>query len=165
MGEFFELAFFSPRDSFVSSVSDNIQTALSLHVGQNTVITNSFKLLERRNVWFDIIEGDEFVEHLIAVENLHITNSRLDEILDQICTLVDRCFYVAPEMRFATGIYELTGYYLRDACNLDDIQKRLFPSAPFIFSRSKLDCGFSTVKYSSKLYYTLQQGENIQSIF
>lgn len=165
MGEFFELAFFSPRDSFVSSVSSNFQTELSLQVGQNTNMGDSFKLFEGRNVWFDAIEGEEFVEYLVAVEDLRITNSNLDKILDQICVLVDRCFCVAPEIQFATGIYELTGYYLQDTRKLNDVQKSLFPNVPLLFFRSKPDCAPSAVKYSNRLYYVLQQGKNIQSIF
>ncbi len=164
MGEFFELAFFSPKDSFLDNASNAIQTALSLHIGHNTAITNSFALFEGKNIWFDVIEGEAFVEYLVAVENLVMVHSNLNEVLNQICEVVDQCFSVAPEIPFATGIYELTGYYLQDASTFDDIKESVFPKAPLLFFREKPDCVSPVVKYSNELYYTLQQNENVQCI-
>jgi hypothetical protein len=168
MPEYFELTFFCNNNS-KKEVSINTVMRLFNITEQNTVGTiKQYPLLYGKEFIFDIFESLDFYEIRISVPDLIFTKKNLSVKVEQLCSMVDSVMKNVAEVVFATGIFELTSYYLitihKVQC-LADITEGVLARFPFVFFRDGYECSFlSTQRYGS-ISYSVRSGANVQDVF
>ncbi len=118
MGEYFEITFFEGNHNAISATSEKIKSILGIADGRNIIKLSKLPLLENKNVYFQSITYSEFTMHMLSIENFVLTRESFEAQLDLLMQTVSICFSSASDLAFATGIYELTDYYLGESENM-----------------------------------------------
>ena len=126
MGEYFEITFFEGNHNAISAASEKIKSILGIADGRNIIKLSKLPLLENKNVYFQSITYSEFTMHMLSIENFVLTRESFEAQLDLRMQTVSICFSSASDLAFATGIYELTDYYLGESENIQMALKRAF---------------------------------------
>ena len=126
MGEYFEITFFEENHDSVSTTAEKIKSILGIEDGRNIVAFSKLPLLENKNVYFQSITSSEFTMHQLSIEDFVLTRESFETQLDLLMQTVSICFSSALDLSFATGIYELTDYYLGESENMQKALKRAF---------------------------------------
>jgi len=137
MSEYFELTFFLDKKISIRKKSkEKILELLMIKEGSNLNKQHKYMLLSHREVLFDVFEEDDFVEYRICLSDFIFTKKNYDEKLTQLLQIVEMCFNHVDSMLFATGIYELTYYYIEGISFVKDFSKDVFMKFPFLFFRN-----------------------------
>lgn len=167
MGETFEITFFLKRDCSENDIK-KFTTIFQVHFGYNIAAENHFKFLNEKNLYFQVFYEENYTEIQLSVENLTFTAENFNEKLHHLLELVHTCFSYVSSIQIATGIYELTYYYLENCIAISDILSIALSRFPFVFLQKDVDTSnfnqFLGKKYGS-IQYIFQQGTKIQNIF
>ena len=166
MPEFFELTFFLEKKSPAKETDvDQLLSLFALNSGKNIIKQHGFSVLENREIWFDAVEESDYWECKISISDFIITKNNLDGILHQLLEMVDAAFERIESISFATGIYELTYYYLRNIRRLTDINDDIIKEFPFVFMKNQEKFNLRNVRKNNTIFYAVTTGEKIQNIF
>lgn len=167
MPEYFELTFFLDKSSVDNKiVKQQMLGLLSLHDGKQEITEHQFSLFSYKEVLFDVFEYDEvdFLEYRICLADFYITKRSLDAKVNQLLQIVDLCFKQIDAIRFATGIYELTYYYIEGIKRLKDFDIGVLSKFPLLFLRAESKCDFTpTYLYGSTACIYNNHVQNIYS--
>lgn len=166
MGEYFEITFFEGNHNAISAASEKIKSILGIADGRNIIKLSKLPLLENKNVYFQSITYSEFTMHMLSIENFVLTRESFEAQLDLLMQIVSICFSSASDLAFATGIYELTDYYLGESENIQMALKRAFRYCPMLFFRES--SSYSNCTPAINRYHIaciVQSGNRIQNIF
>lgn len=165
MGEYFEITFFEGNHDSISTTSEKIKNVLGIADGRNIMKLSKLPLLKNKNVYFQSIAYSEFSMHMLSIENFVLTRESFEAQLDLLMQTVSICFSSASDLAFATGIYELTDYYLGESENMQMVLKRAFRYCPILFFRESnrySNCASAIIRYH--IACIVQSGNRIQNI-
>ena len=164
MGEFFELSFFSKEHSMLRDLKHHFICEPRLSSIVNRVCMQNISVFGDHSTIFEWYKESMYVYYMLSIEDLQFTPKNYQNVLSDILNLVNECFYLVPEIEFATGIYELTYHYIAHTHTLRDVRDKLFPHCPFVFLRaSELELFPNANKYKEIIYLT-QSGRDVQQI-
>lgn len=123
-----------------------------------------FPLLNERELSFEYYEEEDFVEYWLGIDDLVITSHNVQSVLKDILAVVNACFERFPSVRFATGIYELTAYYLGDVKSYSEFDHNILRQFPFVFLREKNQFGFLSETKFHNVWYVVNSGNEVQNI-
>lgn len=135
MGKYFEITFFEKEHPTAPSASETLKSILGVKDGKNAIALSEISLLENRSVYYQSIAYPKFTMHQLSIEDFILKKQSFGIQLDQLMQAVSLCFAASPELTFATGIYELTGYYLGDSESVEVALKKAFRRFPMLFFR------------------------------
>ena len=135
MGEYFEITFLEENRGAVPSASEKIKSVLHVKDGRNAIGLSEIPLLKNQSVYFQSIVYPKFTMHQLSIEDFVLKKQTFELQLDQLMQAISICFASSPALTFATGIYELTGYYLGDSEDAEDAVERAFRRFPMLFFR------------------------------
>lgn len=137
-----------------------------IHYGRNTGNTSSFQLLQNREVYFQVFNAPNYTELQLSVMNLIFTKKDFELQLSQILDVVSACFESVSPLLFATGIYELTDYYLEKVNCIQEFPQLLFPQMPLLFfKRGRNLYGYHATGNYRNVSYVVQDCKGVQDIF
>ena len=165
MGEYFELTFFSVKDKVIRDEEKRIRSILMLDGWVNTIKQHSFSAFENREVLFDVFDEFDFYEYRICISNFIITKASFDEKLGHLLEIVKVCFDRIDSIVFATGIYELTYYYIENVRKLSEFNTAIMEKFPFVFMKENNTFNLSNVQKQKNIFYAVHTGESVQNIF
>ncbi len=166
MGEYFEITFFSSKAMNMPSAKNKLMDVLQINCGRNIRNTSSFQLLQDREIYFQVFEEVNYTEFQLSLMNLVFTRDNFDFQLEKILEVVSICFDMVPSFLFATGIYELTDYYLEKINHIQEFSQFVFPKIPLLFfRRDENKYGYKAAKIYRNISCVVQNGKDIQDIF
>ena len=151
---------------YINAVHDLLIAFSDLPLGDYIIKLSKLPLLENKNVYFQSITYSEFTMHMLSIENFVLTRESFEAQLDLLMQTVSICFSSASDLAFATGIYELTDYYLGESENIQMALKRAFRYCPMLFFRES--SRYSNCTPAINRYHIaciVQSGNRIQNIF
>lgn len=166
MGEYFEITFFAADHHNKHLTARKITEILEVKEGRNKARASVFPLLENREVYFQVFDETNFTEYQLSIMDLKFTINTLEKQLDQMMQIVSQCFDGATELLFATGIYELTDYYIQSNSTIADIVTYACPHYPFLFFRENgNNFGYIATKCNHNVSCVVQLGNQMQNVF
>ena len=166
MPEFFELTFFVKKELSAKETDVGLlRSFFALDSGKNTIAQHPFSIFANREIWFDAVEESDYWECIISISDFIITRTNFDAILHDLLEIVDAAFERIESISFATGIYELTCYYLNNIRRLTDINDDIIKEFPFVFMKAPCRFNISDVKKYKNILYAVTTGEDVQNIF
>lgn len=166
MGEYFEITFFSAKALDIPLAQKTLMKALHIGSGRNAGGLSLFQLLENREVYFQVFDEPNYTEFQLSIMNLIFTRGNFDMQLKQILEVVSVCFDSVPSLLFATGIYELTDYYLEKVNDIQEFPELLFPKIPILFfRRDEKKYGYKATRVYRNVSCVVQNSKEIQDIF
>lgn len=166
MGEYFEITFFEASPNSAPETSTRLKSALNMKDGLNHIANSKFKILQDRCVYYQCYEEAQFDMYQFSLENLIFYKRTFDADLDNMMQVISACFDAAPNLRFATGIYELTDYYLGEAATFEAAMKKAILNFPLLFFRaSNAPPTDGASKLSHQVKCIMQSGTAIQDLF
>jgi len=150
MGEYFELTFFLDKEkSQKGQTKKQALEALNIAEGKNQVSAHAYPLFAGREVRFDVYEYDDadfdFIEYNVCLADFVFTKKNFEEKINQLLQVADACFHQIDAVLFATGVYELTSYYLfgiNKVESIEDFSNGVFKKFPLLFFRQGDEHGF-----------------------
>lgn len=154
MPELFEIAFFEANHRHQQKKS-----------GHKAISINAEGLFENSALseykWSrDMFYYSGFSVWILSIESFIFTSKNFDAQLEKLADVVNRVFSRSKEIVFATGIYELTGYYLEQIESIEHFNQDLLKHFPLLFFRAKEGCLYSpynTVNGISIIYNSSAQ--------
>ena len=166
MGEYFEITFFEASPNSAPETSTRLKNALNMRDGMNHITNSKFKILQDRCVYYQWYEETQFDMYQLSLENLIFYKRTFDADLDNLMQVISACFDAAPNLRFATGIYELTDYYLGEATTFEIAMKKAISNFPLLFFRASDEHPTDgAIKLSHQIICIMQSGAAIQNLF
>lgn len=166
MGETFELCFFVKKHADSGDIRSQIEEFLGVEEMRISLPRESrFRILRGRELLFDAYEEEDFIECFFNLDNVRFTRRNYGEMFQDILAVVDEFFARFPATSFATGIYEITTYYLQDITCYADFDAKVLSPFPFLFLREKKQFGISQLKRHGSIWYKRQKGKAVQNIF
>ncbi len=166
MGEYFELTFFLEKEGAQKEKGkEKILAFLMLNEGTNLVKQHQYQIFSHKEVLFDVFEETDFIEYRICLSDFTFTKENFNEQLTQLLQIVDICFNHIDSILFATGIYELTYYYIEGITYAKDFSKSIFSKFPLLFFRIGNEYGLNSIQRFGCISCVVNLGENVQDIF
>lgn len=166
MNESFDLSFFGYKTMDIQRTKIHMEKFFG--VNELCVVPpqkSRFRLLNEKEICFEYYEEENFVEYWLGIGDIRITPNNFQTVLNDLLMVVAECFSRFPSIQFATGIYELTAYYLGDITNYDEFNRDLLCKFPFLFLREKNQFGFSSKDKFHNVWWIVNQGVDVQNIF
>jgi hypothetical protein len=166
VGEYFEVTLFLQKD--IAEKENAREKALSLLVlneGRHCPGQHRYPLFSNREVLFDVFEETDFLEYRICLSDYVIMQASFDERLTELLQVVDLCFGRIESALFATGIYELTHYYIEEATCIKDFGQERFLKFPLLFFRVGNEYGLEPTGRYGNIAYVVNLGGDVQDIF
>jgi len=130
MPEFFELTFFEKKgETNPLLIIKNIS-----QIFDDVFDTNIYDINSEKTV-FEFFEKEKLNEYMVSIPDLVFNESNIKCILYELTRCVDKCLYTTKSLIFASGIYELTNYYMNDIKDIKDIDNELLQKFPVLFFR------------------------------
>lgn len=166
MGEYFEITFFCAKALNTHLTQKKLMETLQISCGRNIKNTSPFQLLQKREVYFQVFEEANYSEYQLSLMNLIFTKEDFDFQLEQMLEVVSVCFDNVPSLLFATGIYELTDYYLEKINHIQEFPQLVFPKIPILFfRRDENKYGYKETRIYRNVSCVVQNSNGIQDIF
>ncbi len=127
--EYFELTFFCPREMYRAVMDAIIKSRLA-----NLACTAD-------NTRFDVLDGEgtDYTALRVCLGNLIFTKENCARMIGRLSRYVSAVYREIKEISFATGIYELTGYYCRRKQSLTELNRDFMRKFPLAFYRTGED--------------------------
>jgi len=157
MGEYFELTFFLDKEkSQKGQPEKQALEALKIAEGKNQVSNHQYPLFAGREVLFHVFGYDDvdFLEYRVCLADFVITKKNFEKRIDQLLQVVNACFNQIDTVLFATGIYELTYYYIEGIESIEGFNKGIFKKFPILFFNKGEEYGFQGDEYDFQPTYT-----------
>lgn len=166
MNESFDLSFFAHKTSDAKRVKAGIEEIFGVEdMCLMPPQKSCFPLLDQRERCYEYYEEEDFVAYWIGIGDICITRHNLPELRDSLLRVVDECFTRFPSIQFATGIYELTAYYLGDVTKYNEFTYDRLNKFPFLFLREKNQFGFSAQERYHDVWLVTSHGKEVQDVF
>lgn len=166
MGECFDLTFFVDKAKINEKQDEElILGLLNISHGRNQLYEHHFPLFSGREVFFEVYPESDFIGYWIAITELTFTKKNFNAKLNQILEVVDTCLDKMPQIMFATGIYQMTYYYIQEVKRIADFNKTIFSNFPLLFFREGNEYGFRSTQKYGNISCVVNLRENVQNIF
>lgn len=119
------------------------------------------------NIEYFQYEGVDWIEYEINIPDFKIFKSDFENYLILFLSYIDKCYRKISSLRFATGIYELTSYYVGNINSINEFNYDFFKKFPLVFFRKdnmKL-YGYDEAYIEYESTVCCYNKENTQSIF
>lgn len=147
MGEYFELALYDSDKDHSEANLNILRDYFDLPQYHNPPAKRKDRLMSDREMCVYSVEYRDFAVEMLCYDCLAFTKDSFKEELQLLTQTADTCFKLLPTVNLITGIYELTGYLIKDNSLLSETDKSTLSGFPFIFRRAdsipanmKYDC-------------------------
>lgn len=139
MNEFFDISLILLKNDRVNfgDIDTIIQEKLGFKFGMNNQVSNSYFLLNDKNVGLFKYEylNHEFMEYTISIENFELHPQRYKEEFLKIQELVNELFAISDHFLFALCSYEINAYFLSKIYKIEEFTTEFLSKFPFVVSR------------------------------
>lgn len=147
MGEYFELALYDSNNDHSEANLNILRDYFDLPQYHNPPEKRKDRLMSDREMCVYSVKYRDFAVEMLCFDRLVFTKDSFKEQLQLLTQTADTCFKLLPTVNLITGIYELTGYLIKDNSLLSETDKSTLSGFPFVFRREdsisadmKYDC-------------------------